>query len=75
MEEELECALFDRSGRKIISTDEAGLLYSHAIEVTGYIVLDSPQAGGPLRYFKYPYAEADGKAMGEDCSDSTSATK
>lgn len=31
-----------------------------------YVVLNPPQSGGPLRYFMYPYAEADGKALNED---------
>lgn len=30
------------------------------------VVLRPPQAGEPLRYFMYPYAEADGKPLGED---------
>lgn len=30
------------------------------------IVLNPPQAGGPLNYFMYPYAEADGKPLNED---------
>jgi DNA-binding transcriptional LysR family regulator len=33
LEEELECALFDRSGRKIMPTGEAEILYNHAIEI------------------------------------------
>jgi hypothetical protein len=35
--------------------------------VTGRdLVLNPPQAGEPLNYFMYPYAEADGKALNED---------
>lgn len=30
------------------------------------VVLTPPQAGKPLAYFMYPYAEADGKALNED---------
>lgn len=30
------------------------------------IILNPPQSGGPLNYFMYPYAEADGKALNED---------
>jgi transglutaminase-like putative cysteine protease len=30
------------------------------------VVLRPPQAAGPLNYFMYPYAEADGKPLGED---------
>lgn len=30
------------------------------------VVLNPPQAGEPLNYFMYPYAEADGKALNED---------
>lgn len=30
------------------------------------LVLDPPQAGEPLNYFMYPYAEADGKPLNED---------
>lgn len=30
------------------------------------VVLNPPQAGEPLNYFMYPYAEADGKVLNED---------
>jgi hypothetical protein len=30
------------------------------------LVLNPPQAGDPLDYFIYPYAEADGKTLNED---------
>lgn len=30
------------------------------------LVLTPPQAGGPLNYFMYPYAEADGRPLNED---------
>jgi hypothetical protein len=30
------------------------------------LVLNPPQAGEPLNYFMYPYAEADGKPLNED---------
>lgn len=30
------------------------------------LVLNPPQAGAPLNYFMYPYAEADGKPLNED---------
>ncbi|MGA6993659.1 MAG: transglutaminase domain-containing protein [Candidatus Deferrimicrobiaceae bacterium] len=30
------------------------------------LVLNPPQAGEPLNYFMYPYAEADGKSLNED---------
>jgi transglutaminase-like putative cysteine protease len=30
------------------------------------LFLNPPQEGAPLNYFMYPYAEADGKALGED---------
>lgn len=33
LEEELDCALFDRSGRKITPTGEAEILYNHAVEI------------------------------------------
>jgi DNA-binding transcriptional LysR family regulator len=33
LEEELECTLFDRSGRKIAPTGEAELLYNQAVEI------------------------------------------
>lgn len=33
---------------------------------TAHGKLTPPQAGGPLVYFMYPYAEADGKPLGED---------
>ncbi|MBI5846499.1 MAG: transglutaminase domain-containing protein [Nitrospirae bacterium] len=31
-----------------------------------HVVLNPPQSGAPLIYFMYPYAEADGKQLGED---------
>lgn len=31
-----------------------------------HVVLNPPQSGAPLLYFMYPYAEADGKPLGED---------
>ncbi|GAB4483777.1 MAG: transglutaminase family protein [Thermodesulfovibrionales bacterium] len=31
-----------------------------------HVVLNPPQSGAPLIYFMYPYAEADGKPLGED---------
>lgn len=30
------------------------------------LILNPPQAGEPLNYFMYPYAEADGKPLNED---------
>lgn len=30
------------------------------------VMLNPPQSGGPLNYFGYPYAEADGKVLNED---------
>src|SRR3989304_7874486 len=33
LEEELECKLFDRLGRTIIPTKEAGVLYRHSLEL------------------------------------------
>jgi len=37
-----------------------------AIGTGRYLVLNPPQAGEPLNYFMYPYAEADGKPLNED---------
>ena len=30
------------------------------------LVFNPPQAGAPINYFLYPYAEADGKPLNED---------
>jgi len=43
------------------SIDEVRILLGMA-----HGTLTPPQAGGPLVYFMYPYAEADGRPMGED---------
>ncbi len=37
-----------------------------ALESGDFVTLNPPQHGGPLRYFMYPYAEADGKPLNED---------
>jgi transglutaminase-like putative cysteine protease len=44
------------------TVDESRIAFGTGRDIT----LNPPQGGGPLNYFMYPYAEADGKPLNED---------